>query len=248
MENALLIGLSRQTALAREFEVVANNIANVNTNGFRRRSSTFAEYLMPQASADDFARQDRKISYVIDQGTWVSSQPGAVERTGEPLDVAIQGNGFFVVEGGNREERYTRNGSFTINAQGQLVTSDGNPVLGISGPLSFSRNETDITINPDGSIVSSIGQRGRLKLAVFDNQQALVNEGQNLFSGAGARQPNVGEVRLEAGSIEKSNVQPVLEIARMIEISRAYSSVAQMLQRTDELRRTAIQRLADQQS
>ncbi len=83
-------------------------------------------------------------------------------------------------------------------------------------------------------MVSSTGLRGRLRLAVFDNPQALVNEGQNLYSGAGARQPNAGEVTARIGSIEKSNVQPVLEIARMIEISRAYSSVAQMIQRTDD--------------
>ncbi len=101
MENALLVGLSRQMALGREFEVVANNVANVNTNGFRRRSSVFAEFLMPQAKADQFQRQDQKVSYVIDQGTWMSTDRGAIEQTGNPLDVAIQGDGFLVVQGPN---------------------------------------------------------------------------------------------------------------------------------------------------
>jgi flagellar basal-body rod protein FlgF len=248
MENALLVGLSRQMALAREFEVVANNVANVNTNGFRRRATNFAEHLMPVASADDFRRPDRKISYVIDQGTWLSTARGSIERTEEPLDVAIKGDGFFVLQGPNGQERYTRNGSLAINSQGTLVTSDGKPVLTQNGPVQFSSSESNVAISPDGTITSTQGLRGKLRIAMFDNPQALVNEGSNEFSGGTPRPAEASEIQLEPGAIEKSNVQPVIEMARMIEISRAYSSVSQMMQRTDELRRTAIQRLADLQT
>jgi flagellar basal-body rod protein FlgF len=245
MENALLVGLSRQTALAREFEVVANNVANVNTNGFRRRSSVFAEFLMPVASADDFRRPDRKISYVVDQGTWLSTDQGAVEKTDDPLDIAIRGDGYLVLEGPNGQERYTRNGALAINSEGTLVTSDGRPVLSQNGRIQFSPGESGISISADGSIVSSQGQRGKLRIALFDNPQALVNEGANEYSGQGARQAEANEIRIEGGALERSNVKPVLEMARMVEISRAYTSIAQMIQRTDDLRRNAIQKLAD---
>jgi flagellar basal-body rod protein FlgF len=245
MENALLVGLSRQTALAREFEVVANNIANVNTNGFRKRSSVFAEHLMPVASADEFRRPDRKISYVVDRGTWLSTERGSVEKTDDPLDVAVRSEGYLVLEGPNGQERYTRNGALAINAEGTLVTSDGRPVLGQNGRIQFSAGESNVAIMADGSVVTSQGQRGKLRLAMFDNAQALVNEGSNEYSGQGARDATIGEMRFESGAIERSNVKPVIEMARMVEISRAYASIAQMIQRTDDLRRNAIQKLAD---
>jgi flagellar basal-body rod protein FlgF len=248
MENALLVGLSRQTALARELEVVANNVANVNTNGFRRRSSVFAEHLMPVASADDFRRPDRKVSYVIDKGTWLSTDRGDIEKTDDPLDIAIKGDGFLVLEGPNGKERFTRNGALAINAQGTLVTSDGRPVLGQNGRIQFSANESGIRINADGSISTSQGLRGKLRIAMFDNPQALVNEGANEYSGGTPRQATPVEAQIESGAIEHSNVKPVIEMARMVEITRAYTAIAGMIQRMDDLHRGAIQKLADQQS
>src|SRR4051812_26692409 len=129
MENALLIGLSRQMALGRELDVIANNVANVTTNGFKARQSRFREYLMPGASAASFQRGDRPLSFVADGGTALDASAGAIERTGNALDTAIKGPGFFAVQT-QAGERYTRNGAFTINSQGQLVTSNGNAVLG----------------------------------------------------------------------------------------------------------------------
>ena len=98
MENALLIGLSRQVALGRELDVIANNMANVTTNGFKARSSRFREYLMPVASAESFPRPDRRLSYVIDAGTPLDIRSGAIEHTGNPLDVAIKGDAFLAVQ------------------------------------------------------------------------------------------------------------------------------------------------------
>ncbi len=135
-----------------------------------------------------------------------------------------------------------------LNGSGTLVTSDGFPVLGTNGQIVFSRSDKDIAINKDGSITTSEGLRGRLRVAMFDNPQALVNEGANLYSGGNARQATAAETQLVSGAVERSNVRPVIEMARMVEISRAYTSIAQMIQRTDDLRRTAIQRLADLQT
>jgi flagellar basal-body rod protein FlgF len=246
MDNALLIGLSRQVALARELDVVANNVANVETNGFKRRQTMFREFLMPQARSESFSGQDQQMSYVHDRGTSLSFTQGAMEPTGNPLDVAIEGNAVFVVRTPTGLERYTRNGSFQVNGRGELVTSDGHQVLTDQGPLTFTATERDVRIAADGLISTSNGNRGRLRLARVDNPNALVNEGQNLLSSPTPLPAATGpDVRLMAGMVEKSNVRAVLEISRLMEISRSYQSASSLMQRADELRRTAVNRLAD---
>jgi flagellar basal-body rod protein FlgF len=243
MENALLIGLSRQTALAREMDVIANNMANVTTNGFKAREARFSEYLMPVARADSFQRPDQRLSYVIDSGTPLDLSTGAIEMTGNPLNAAIKGDGFFAVQT-PQGERYTRNGAFELNAQGQLVTSDGHAVLGQSGPITLGPEETNVSISPNGTVLTSQGERGRIRMVRFADPRALNNVGANLFT---SQQP--GEVdtvsRVQGGAIERSNVQAIVEMSRMIDVNRNYTSVAGMISRMDELRRTAISRLAD---
>ena len=167
MENALLIGLSRQTVLERQLDVVANNIANVNTAGFKADSSLFEEYLMPGAHEDNFKGSDRRVSYVQDRGTYRNFTQGPAEQTKNPLDIAISGDAFFVVQtaGG---ERYTRDGGLQINSQGQLVTAAGNPVLGTSGPIVFQPTDHDINVSPDGTVTVVEGN-GRDR---FDARQA----------------------------------------------------------------------------
>lgn len=248
MENALLVGLSRQVALANELDVVANNVANIETNGFKRRATIFQEYLSPKARAESFRERDRPVSFVWDKGTALQFTQGAIDRTGNPLDVAIRSDALFVVRGA-AGERYTRNGSFDLNARGELVNSDGLTVQSDQGPLVFGRSDTDIRIAADGTVTSSQGVKGKLRLVRADNPQLLRNEGRNTFSTAtplGPARPQ--DIRLEQGALERSNVRPVLEISRMIELNRSYQNVAMLMQKTDELRRTAINRLADQQS
>ncbi|MGL5136749.1 MAG: flagellar hook-basal body complex protein, partial [Beijerinckiaceae bacterium] len=161
MENAVLIGLSRQVALAREIDVVANNVANIDTNGFKRRSTIFQEYLAPTARHEHFKQADRRISYVWDRGTALTYSQGTMERTGNPLDVAIQGDALFAVRssaGGG--ERYTRNGSLAINGKGELVNSDGHVMITDQGQVTIAPTESDVKIAPDGSITTSNGPRG----------------------------------------------------------------------------------------
>jgi flagellar basal-body rod protein FlgF len=244
MENALLIGLSRQVALGRELDVIANNMANVTTNGFKARSSRFREYLMPVASAETFPRPDRRLSYVIDNGTPLDTRSGPIEFTGNPLDVAIKGDAFLAVQTA-QGERYTRNGALEINPQGQLVTSEGHPVLGDNGPITFTPQERGFNIAPDGTVTSDQGQRGKIRLVRFDNPQLLHSEGGNILSSPNQGQPAGNTSRIEAGALERSNVKPVVEMSRLIEVNRSYTSVAGMVGRMDELRRTAISRLAD---
>jgi flagellar basal-body rod protein FlgF len=243
MENALLIGLSRQTALARELDVIANNVANVTTNGFKARDARFREYLMPIARADAFPLPDRPLSYVIDADTPLDMSSGAIEPTGNPLHAAIRGEGFFAVQT-PAGERYTRNGAFEINGQGQLVTSDGHLVLGQSGPITIGPEETGLSIAPDGAVLTSQGERGRIRLVRFEQPQALENVGANLFSSA--EPPEVAaNARVEGGALERSNVKAVLEMSRLMDVNRAYTSLSSMLSRMDELQRQAINRLAE---
>jgi flagellar basal-body rod protein FlgF len=245
MENASLIGLSRQIALGRELDVIANNMANVSTNGYKARQSRFREFLMPGASADAFRRGDRGVSFVAETGTALDITSGAIERTGNALDAAIKGDGFFVVQtpGG---ERYTRNGAFTLSPQGQLVTSDGHAVMGESGPIAFSPQESAIEIGADGTVSSTQGQRGKLRLVRFADSQGLRSEGSNVFSSTAPAQAAGTAAQVQSGSLERSNVKPVVEMSRLIDVNRSYTSISSMLTRMDELRRTAISRLADQ--
>src|ERR1700751_810337 len=119
MENALLVGLSRQMTLERQLDVVANNIANVNTNGYKADHMLFEEYLNSGAHEDNFSGRDRRVSYVQDRGTFRDLTEGALQQTGNPLDVAISGSGYLTVQtaGG---ERYTRDGNLHLNNLGQL--------------------------------------------------------------------------------------------------------------------------------
>jgi flagellar basal-body rod protein FlgF len=251
VENTLLIGLSRQVALARELDVVANNVANADTNGFKRRSTVFQEHLMPTARHEHFRNNDKKLSYVWDRGTTLNFSQGKLEQTGSALDVAIQGDAMFAVRrsgagAGAAAERYTRNGSLGINAKGELVNSDGHIMVTDQGTLTVSSTETDIKIAADGSITSSAGPRGRLKLVNVPNPQLLRNEGQNLFATTLPLQASQArEFKLVTGEIEKSNVKPVVEISRLMELSRAYQNIASLMQKTDEIRRSSINRLAD---
>ncbi len=249
MENTLLVGLSRQVALRRELDVVANNLANIGTAGFKGQDMVFREYLMPVASAETFPRgSDRRLSYVEDRSTWQNFKSGPVLTTGNQLDVAIAGDAFFAVETPNGV-RYTRNGQFQLDAQGRLVTNEGFPILGNGGQIQFADEETDITIGNDGTISTAEGPRGRLLLTQFDNNQQLVSEGSSFFrADIPGRELAPGEVRTVQYAVEKSNVEPIVETTRLIELSRSYQSLAQMMQRGDELRRSAIERLADVQA
>lgn len=251
MENTLLVGLSRQMTLERQMDVVANNVANINTNGFKADRSLFEEFLNSGAHEDNFTQPDRRVSFVQDRGTFHDFAAGNTELTKNPLDVAIDGRGFLTVQT-PAGERYTKDGGLQINNQGQLVNASGYPVLGTSGPIVFQPTDHDISIASDGNItvVEGTGRidsvRGKLRIASFANPQKLVKEGSNLFSagnGNAAQQDTTSKVR--QGFIEKSNVNSVTEMSRMIEITRTYTQISALLQQQSDLHKSAIEKLAD---
>ena len=251
MENASLVGLSRQIALQRELDVVANNIANLNTTGFKADYVVFQEHLMPGAQANQFGGNDRRISFVQDRATWLDLSQGPVQQTGNPLDVAISGNAFLTIQT-PRGERYTRNGALQLNNVGELVTSEGHKVIGENGPIVLQASDRDISISTDGTISVREGRnttdslRGKLKLVNFDQPQRLQKDGTSAYAAPnGVQAQPATQVRIVQGNIEKSNVRSVVEMTRMVEVTRTYTQVASLLQQQSDMRRTAIEKLAE---
>lgn len=252
MENTLLIGLSRQIALEREIDVVANNIANLGTTGYKADGTVFEEFLMPVAAAEQFSGSDQQLSYVQDRATWHNISQGPIKTTGNALDVAVDGDAYFVVESANGE-RYTRNGAFQINADGELVTSVGDRVIGNGGPILFQPGDSAISISQDGTITVREGGdsgteaiRGNLQLVRFEEAARLQKDGASLFLAPEGVDPlTADDARVVQGAIELSNVHGVLEMSRMIEITRAYQQVSQLLQQETDMRNNAINELAD---
>jgi flagellar basal-body rod protein FlgF len=251
--NHALIGLSRQISLHRELEVVANNIANIDTTGYKADGSVFHEFLMPVARHGAFQGNDQRLSFVLDRATWHNFGNGALKKTGNPLDVAIDGDAFLVVQT-SRGERYTRNGALQINATGTLVTASGDPVLGDGGPIQFQNTDSNVSINPDGTITvreggnaASDSARGRLRLVRFAQVQTLLKDTSSMFRAPPGTTPLPAEtnVRVVQGTIEASNVRPVIEMARMMELTRTYTMIAGLLQQASDHRRNAIDKLAE---
>lgn len=241
MENAQLIGLSRQVALQRQMDVVANNMANLNTTGFKAEQLLFEEYKMPVARDRDFPMLDQRLSYTDDWATIHNMATGAVLDTGNPLDVALDGEGFMTVQTA-AGERYTRAGSLAIDATGTLVDMQGNPVMSELGPITFTAQDTDISITADGTVATNDGVKGKLKLVEFTDPQAATREGNNLWAGGDPQAAT--QTRVVQGSLEKSNVSAISEVTEMIRVQRAYESAASMQDKQDEMRKSAIQRLA----
>jgi len=170
-----------QVTLERQLDVVANNIANVNTTGYKADRSLFEEYLNSGAHEDNFIGRDRRVSYVQDRATFRDFTQGAVEQTKNPLDIAINGDGLLAVADAGRRALH-RDGNLQMNNLGQLVTASGNPVLGTSGPIVFQPTDHDINISPDGTVTVLEGIsrtdsiRGKLRLVSVANAQSLLKQ------------------------------------------------------------------------
>ena len=241
MENALYISMSRQAVLESQMSMVANNIANIASPGYRAQDLLFREYIA------DPKGQGPAYSMVYDQGQFTSTTPGVTQTTGAPLDVALQGPGFFAVAT-PQGERYTRAGNFTLNAQNQLILPTGETVSSGGGsPITLPPGATGISIDERGTVSTSDGVVGQISIVEFTNTDALVREGNGLYSAPnGAAPAPATNTRAMQGMLEASNVQSVLEVTKMIGILRDYQSLQRMIQNEHDLQRTAIQRLTRQ--
>ena len=249
MDNSLLVSLSHQLASYRAMDVIANNIANVSTPGFKREAAKFEEYVAMMRPAEG-QKGMQPVSFVKDAGVMRDSSQGNVEQTGATYDVAIAGSGFFQVQTPTGM-RYTRDGHFSLDANGNLVTSQGFQVQGDGGAITITPNDGDINIAPDGtisSVVRGVGnQLAKLKVVDFANPDALTKQGSNLYSTT--QTPNTpATVNIRQGALEASNVQPVIEISHMIEVMRAYEATSSLSKSQEDMMRQAINQLGQMPS
>lgn len=240
MENSLLISLSQQVAAYQSMDVIANNIANLSTPGYRREEQTFQEYV-EEVTPPDGQEGPLYLSFVQDAGIVRDMSEGAQQPTGAPLDLAIHGKGYFVVQTASGE-RYTRNGHFSLDTAGQIVTDTGDVVQGDGGAINITPDDGDIHIGADGTVSGKNGQIAKLRIVNFADEPALKKEGASAYSATQPPLPATAAT-VAQGTLESSNVQPVVEIARMIDVMRAYQATATLSQSQEDLLRQAINKL-----
>lgn len=226
MENSVYVGLSRQMALRREMDVIANNIANVNTPAYKGEQMVFREFVKEP-------ERDERISLVQDVGLARDLSEGPAQPTGNPLDVAIHGEGYFVVDT-PLGERFTRHGRFQLDAENRLVTNAGHPVQGEAGEITLPIDGGQVSIAADGTISNENGVVGVLRIVNFEDEQALRKAANGLYTAEDQQPQDVAVPNISQGMIEGSNVQSILELTRMIQVSRAYQSAGRFLEKEDE--------------
>lgn len=242
MDNVMYVGLSRQMTLQRELDVVANNIANAETAGFKVENlniETESRYLPTNDAGRD------SINFALDSGVTRDFTQGALKATGADLDMAIQGEGFFSVTTPDGA-RYTRDGRFSMDPQGKIVTAQGAPLLDSSGgEITLDPTLGKPTIGQDGTISQKGQIVGKVGVVRFASLSALSKAGGGLYRNDTNVQPQPAtDARVLQGMIEASNVQPVVQISKLIEVSRAYESIARMMDQTSQLSSQTIDRLA----
>jgi flagellar basal-body rod protein FlgF len=241
MENSGYIALSRMIAQQRALDVRATNIANSSTPGFKTESVLFSDYLVQQKGVST-APGGRTIQMVQDRATWRDFDQGSALKTGNPLDLFLQGNGFFTINT-PRGERYTRAARFSLSSSGEIVDVSGNAVLGTdSRPITVPPGASTITVASDGTISTEMGQVGKFRVVQFDNQQSLQAEGDSLFAttqlARDAEQPQIVQ-----GTIEGSNVQAVVEVTRMMAEMREFDFASQFVDGEAQREQSAIDRI-----
>jgi flagellar basal-body rod protein FlgF len=241
MDNALYVGLSRQMVLRREMDIVANNIANSDTTGFK------VESLMEKTDPEEPAftlQGPRPVKFVASDGVLRDFGQGALRRTDAPLDLAIEGQGFFQVSSPNGP-RFTRDGRLRLDDTGRLVTENGLPVMDDGGgEITLDPSKGQLTVAEDGTVSQGTTRIAKLGVFTFPTLGTLEKVGDNLYQNTSNQQPQAASTaRVRQGMLEGSNVQPILEITRMIEVSRAYEQMAKIMDSTAELSRTAVQRM-----
>ncbi|MFZ5789694.1 MAG: flagellar basal-body rod protein FlgF [Pseudomonadota bacterium] len=227
MENAGYIALSRQVVLSRQMDVIANNLANVTTPAYKAQEMRFEEFL-------DRLKDGTKLSYVEDAAIPRDWREGPVTPTGNPLDIAIHGDGFFVVNT-PAGERYTRKGHFELDANRQIVTADGAPVMGDGGPIVVPQDAGEITVAEDGTVsvnnatTGATTVLGQLRLVRFADPQGLQEEEAGYYRADSGATPDTTS-KLVQGALEQSNVEPIVELTRMMAVTRNYEAAQRLIE------------------
>lgn len=234
MDNAAYTSITRQSGLLAEMRTIANNIANANTTGYRAENVIFAEHVHK-------GQGETALSLATAEARETVFTQGGLSKTGGTFDLAIEGDGFFLIQTPDGE-RLTRNGSFTPNQNGDLVTHDGFAVLDQGGaPVFVPLGLGDIAIAPDGTVSADGQPVGQIGVFVPDDMTSLRREDGVRFS-SGDVLP-VETPQILQGFVEESNVDPILQVARMVEVQRAYELGQSFLDKEDERVRAVVQAL-----
>ncbi|HZT89972.1 MAG TPA: flagellar basal-body rod protein FlgF [Stellaceae bacterium] len=235
MQTPSYVALSSQAALSRQMDVVANNLANASTAAYKAQRLVFSQYVV---TADDGTT-----SFVYDAGTYRDPKQGALKHTGNDLDVAIDGGGYLAVTTPDGE-RYTRNGHLKLGPDGTLVTTQGYQVEGDGGgAITLPAGTTGIVITQDGTVSTKDGQVGKIRLVSFPDDGQVESEADGLY--VTDETPTAAtNATLRQGMIEESNVQPVVELTRLMSISRSYEAVNGMISGENDRIKNAIDKLS----
>lgn len=237
METTGYITLSRQSGLEREMQVLANNIANAATTGFRAEGVIFSEYVKPVTEGASLSMGQGNIGKT-------SFEQGGLRQTNGTFDFAIEGDGYFVVQT-PLGDRLTRAGAFTPSAEGLLVTPDGYPVLDAGrAPLFVPAGAGTLAVSSDGTLSIDGAPLGQMAIVRPIEPLAMIREDGVMFRADSGDEP-AEEVRVLQGFIESSNVNPLLELSRMIAVQRAYEMGQSFLKTEDERIRAAVKTLTD---
>lgn len=236
--------LSHEQALKRRLDIVANNMANSSTVGFRREQPVFHEQV--ERANEAMIPDAKPTSFVLDFRAIHDTSAGAFQPTGNPLDVMIEGPGYLSVQTAEGDTAYTRAGFIKVSDTGTLVTSGGQTVLDDGGnPITIPPDQVGtVSVGRDGTISTQTGPIGRLGITVFDDENGLTPRGNDMMTGQGGRVLPAEETKLRSGGVEGSNVQPIGETTAMIDILRSYQSSVHMADSLNDLRKQAISRLS----
>jgi flagellar basal-body rod protein FlgG len=222
--KGIYIAASGALMKQKQMEVISNNLANADTTGFKKDGVTFKKYLMSEHNGIEQAGDGRAMTYYDE--TFTDHSHGGIIQTGNPLDVALDGNGFFALEG----DKYTRRGDFKLDAEGFLSTKNGEKVLGVGGPIQIIGNDVSIgskgEIKVDGQIINAI------RVVDFQSYKELVKTGDSIYTTAQEATP--ARVNVAQGFKEMSNVNVVKEMTEMINTFREYESYQKLIQSFDE--------------
>ena len=241
MDRMIYLSMSGAKAALQRQDVLANNLANVSTNGFRAELAAFRAVPVQGSGASTRV-------YSLESTVGASHEPGAVTTTGRPLDVAMKGNAWLTVQGLDGTEAYTRAGALDVDAQGQLVTKTGLPVLGDGGPINVPAN-SEVSIAGDGT-VSAKGANGRstsvgrLKLVSPESPAAITRGPDGLFRAADGDLQRDASARLQDGALEGSNVSAVETMISMISAARQFEHQMKLLQTAERQEQTAAKLLS----
>lgn len=245
MENTTYIALFRLDTQQRAMDVIANNIANANTDGFKAQRILFTDYLSKQHGVDA-PTGGSTLSYTQDRATYLDQQDGSLSQTGNPLDMALTGPGFFTVSTA-AGPRLTRSGRFGMLADGRIADAAGNLLLDTGGnPLQLSPSDTQIRIAGDGTISTENGPVGKLGVVTVDDTNQLMPEGGKLYRATAGTTP-VALPKVTQGVVESSNVQPITELTRMMQTEKEFQFVSQFIESEGQRQQSAIDKIVPQQ-